>query len=69
MNFEKWSEGRKVRLDVLKTVKSGKDLFFPQSENLVAFKMEGKSIEIIQQELSQEKFVLMGVRSLRRQEL
>ena len=62
VNFEKWSEGRKVRLDVLKTVKSGKDLFFPQSENLVAFKMEGKSIEIIQQELSQEKFVLMGVR-------
>ena len=62
VNFEKWSEGRKVRLDVLKTVKSGKDLSFPQSENLVAFKMEGKSIEIIQQELSQEKFVLMGVR-------
>lgn len=62
VNFDKWSADQKVRLDVLNTVKSAKDLFFPQSENLVAFKMEGKSIEIIQQELSQEKFVLMGVK-------
>lgn len=62
VNFDRWEAGKPVRLDALNTVKSAKDLFFPQTENLVAFQMEGKSIEIIEQERSQEQFVLFGVR-------
>ena len=31
VGFYRWSEGEKVRLDALQTVKSAKDLFFPQS--------------------------------------
>ena len=31
VNFDKWSAGEKARLDALNTVKSAKDLFFPQS--------------------------------------
>ena len=33
-NFAVWSEDADVDLDTLKTVKSAKDAFFPQSENL-----------------------------------
>ena len=34
VNFKAWSEDAEVCLDILKTVKSPKDAFFPQSENL-----------------------------------
>ena len=44
VNFHKWEEGTEYCKDELKTVKSAKDLFFPQSENIVAFKKEGKKI-------------------------
>lgn len=63
VDFWRWAEGENVRLNVQNTNKSPKNLFFPQVENMVAFNVEGKSIEIIQQELSQEKFVLLGVRA------
>ena len=33
-NFAAWDEAAEVDLDTLKTVKSPKDAFFPQSENL-----------------------------------
>ena len=33
-NFALWTEGAEVDLDTLTTVKSPKDAFFPQSENL-----------------------------------
>ncbi len=63
VNFGRWAAGETVRLDALKTVKSAKDFFFPQSENLAAFKMEGKTIEILDRERPTEPFVLMGVRA------
>ena len=37
-NFAVWSEDAGVDLDTLKTVKSPKDVFFPQSENLYTVK-------------------------------
>ena len=41
--FEKWDgEGRLS--DALNTVRSPKDFFFPQTENLMDFKVEGKNI-------------------------
>ena len=62
VDFYEWSEGETVRLDALKTVKSAKDVFFPQVENLLKFRVEGKSIEINQAPLCEEDFVVFGVR-------
>ena len=62
VDFHEWSEGENVRLDALKTVKSAKDVFFPQVENLLKFRVEGKSIEINQVPLCEEDFVIFGVR-------
>ena len=43
-NFKVWNEDAEVDLDTLKTVKSPKDAFFPQSENLYSVKKEGKKV-------------------------
>ena len=62
VDFYEWNEDETVRLDALKTVKSAKDVFFPQVENLLKFRVEGKSIEINQAPLCEEDFVIFGVR-------
>ena len=49
--------------DKLNTVRSAKDLFFPQVENLLKFKVEGKQIEIIDHRDPVEPFVVFGVRA------
>lgn len=59
--FERWENGKKLS-NALNTVRSAKDFFFPQTENLVDFKVEGKSIEIIDTRSECEDFVLFGVR-------
>ena len=58
----RWSEGMAMT-DALNTVRSAKDFFFPQTEDLVSFKMEGKSIEIIDPRTETEDFVVFGVRA------
>lgn len=60
-NFAKWEEGTEY-CDDLKTVKSAKDHFFPQTESLMHFKTEGKKISINQDKIPDEKTVLFGVR-------
>jgi len=40
VNFAAWDKDAEVDLDTLKTVKSPKDAFFPQSENLYTCKKE-----------------------------
>ena len=60
--FEKWDEGKKLS-DALNTVRSAKDFFFPQTENLMDFKTEGKKIEIIDTRRECEDFVIFGVRA------
>ena len=60
--FEEWSEDKKMS-EALNTVKSAKDLFFPQTENLMDFKIEGKNIEIIDTRKECEDFVVFGVRA------
>ena len=60
--FEKWEDG-KVLTDALNTVRSPKDFFFPQTENLMDFKTEGKKIEIIDTREECEDFVIFGVRA------
>lgn len=63
VDFDVWSADKKLRLDVLKTVKSAKDAFFPQVENMVRFHMDGKKIEIDPVEVMNEDFVIFGVRA------
>ena len=62
VDYDLWENGCEVALDEM-TVKSAKDLFFPQSENLMAFRMSGKSIEIENPKLPDEPFVIFGVRA------
>ena len=52
VNFKAWSQDAEVCLDTLKTVKSPKDAFFPQSENLYTCKKDKKNIRIEPQALS-----------------
>lgn len=60
--YEKWEDGKKLS-DALNTVRSAKDFFFPQTENLMDFKVEGKNIEIIDTRSECEDFVIFGVRA------
>ena len=60
--FEPWQQGA-VLSDALNTVRSAKDFFFPQTENLMDFKVEGKQIEVIDTRSECEDFVLFGVRA------
>ncbi len=62
VDFYEWNESEKVRLDVLKTVKSAKDVFFPQVEDLLKFRVEGKSIEMNEAPKCEDDFVVFGVR-------
>ncbi|MBQ9921046.1 MAG: 4Fe-4S dicluster domain-containing protein [Clostridia bacterium] len=61
-DFKKWEKGT-VMSDALNTKRSAKDFFFPQTEDLVEFKTEGKEIEIIDTRKESEDFVVFGVRA------
>lgn len=60
--FTRWCDGMEMS-KALKTVKSAKEFFFPQTESLVDFKMKGKEIEIIDPRTESEDFVVFGVRA------
>ena len=60
--YEKWEDGKKLS-EALNTVRSAKDFFFPQTENLMEFKVEGKKIEVIDTRSETEDFVVFGVRA------
>lgn len=60
--FKKWSEGVKLS-NALNTARSAKDFFFPQTEDLVDFKIKGKNIEVIDVREESEDFVIFGVRA------
>ncbi len=60
--YKRWEEGT-VCSNALNTVRSPKDFFFPQTEDLMKFKTEGKSIEVVDIRTEGEKFVIFGVRA------
>ena len=60
--YKKWEEGS-VWSNALNTVRSPKDFFFPQTEDLMAFKTEGKNIEVIDTRKALDDFVIFGVRA------
>ncbi|MBE5753669.1 MAG: 4Fe-4S ferredoxin [Clostridiales bacterium] len=66
VNYAVWSEGKEVSLETLKTVKSPKNMFFPQTENMMKFKTEGKEIEVEDLRVDYKEvkeFVLFGVKA------
>lgn len=63
VNFAAWTEGADVDLDTLKSVKSPKDAFFPQSENLYTVKTEEKKIKIEPEALKDQNFVVFGMKA------
>ena len=62
-NFAAWSEDAEVDLDTLKTVKSAKDAFFPQSEGLYTVKKEGKKMSVEPERLKEQEFVVFGMKA------
>lgn len=60
--YKKYESGMTMS-SALNTVRSAKDFFFPQTENLVDFKMEGKNIEVIDVREESRDFVIFGVRA------
>ncbi|MBE6572775.1 MAG: 4Fe-4S ferredoxin [Ruminococcaceae bacterium] len=60
--FTKWEEGS-VWSNALNTVRSPKDFFFPQTEDLMEFKVEGRNIELTDIRKESEDFVIFGVRA------
>ncbi len=60
--YTKWAEGIEWSKS-LNTVKSPKDFFFPQVEDLMKFKVEGKNISIDDIREESENFVVFGVRA------
>ena len=65
VSYKLWSEGTEYAADALNTVKSPKDLFFPQSENLDAMKTTegGRKIDLVDNSYGGRDFVVFGVRA------
>ena len=61
-SFGEWSEGV-AWSNNLNTTKSPKDFFFPQTEDLMRFKTEGKNIEVVDIREETKDFVVFGVRA------
>ena len=60
--FSLWEPGKTLCAQG-NTLRSAKDSFFPQVENLVGFKVTGKQIELIETRDPSEPFALFGVRA------
>lgn len=63
VNYTRWEAGLEYCHDALNTVTSVKSLFFPQSEDLAAFRIKGKNIEVIADEEPEGPFTVFGVRA------
>ena len=63
VNYKAWTPDAKVSLETLKTVKSPKDAFFPQSENLYTVQRDGKKLSIQPEALKEQKFVVFGMKA------
>jgi len=61
-DFQKWEKGTKLS-ESLKTVRSAKDFFFPKTEHMVSYEMNGKDVKVIDPRKDIEDFVVFGVRA------
>ncbi len=62
-NFAAWEENAQVDLDTLKTVKSPKDAFFPQSENLYNVHRRDGRLTVTPEALQSKPFVVFGMKA------
>lgn len=62
-DFRRYESGAAVNLNALKTARSAKDFFFAQTETLMGFKVEGKSIEVKDLRPKVAPFIAFGVRA------
>ena len=62
VNFGLWTEAADVAIETLKTVKSAKDIFFPQSESLYQVRRQEGKLEIRGTDVCQTPFVVFGIR-------
>ncbi len=60
--YAEWKEGMTLS-EATNTLRSAKDFFFPQTQDLVRFKTEGKTIDIIDIRKASEDFTVFGVRA------
>ena len=60
--FTPWREGLTLTNQV-NTIRSAKDVFFPQVEELVKFRRSGKKISFVEEETAVEAFAVFGVRA------
>ncbi len=60
--YTEWTPGTEISKK-LNTVRSPKDFFFPQVENLMEFKTTGKNIELIDIREDTDDFIVFGVRA------
>lgn len=63
VDFAKYETGANVNLNKLKTTKSAKDVFFPQTQDLVRFEVNGKEIKIDEPIMPENKQVIFGVKA------
>lgn len=63
VNYGVYNKDAEVDLTTLKTVKSPKDAFFPQSENLYTCLKDGKKITIEPEALKEQDFVIFGMKA------
>ncbi len=61
-NFGLWTENADVDIDTLKTVKSAKDIFFPQSETLYKVRRSEGKLQVEKESLTDGPFVVFGIR-------
>lgn len=62
-NFKVYTPDCEPDLDTVKTVKSPKDAFFPQSETLYSVRKEGRKLSVNPKERKNQDFVVFGIRN------
>ena len=61
-DFARWEKGVKLS-ENLKTTRSAKDFFFPKTEHMVSYEINGKEVKVVDPRKDIEDFVIFGVRS------
>ena len=61
IRFKKWEEGKRVNLTKNSTVPP-KEVFFPQTEELYRFQLDGVDLQINEMDQKVEPFILFGIR-------
>lgn len=61
-DFQRWEKGTKLS-ESLKTTRSAKDFFFPKTEHMVSYEINGKEVKVVDPRKEVEDFVIFGVRA------